>query len=83
MQGITVFRMQRSEEFQRAMLHFVGRFHASYVCRGVKPPVNVHADVPDYRAFLHLTARIARQASVVMHIHTPAKAANNDKRTFL
>ena len=82
-QGITIFRMQRNEEFLKSMLHFVSKFYTSYVQPGILPPVNMLFDTPGYCAFLHLALKIARETPEVMHIAHPALAKGSDMRTFL
>ncbi|KAK9787613.1 hypothetical protein WJX73_001321 [Symbiochloris irregularis] len=84
-QGMTIFRMERSPEFQRSMLSVISRFWTEYVCKGVRPPENVHSDRGSsaHMDLLSLVRNVADSCEVVMHIEEPGKAPNHDARVFL
>ena len=82
-QGITIFRMQRNDEFLRNMLYYVSIFYGSHVKPGIPPNVNFFSNLPGYAGFLQLSLKIARGTPAVVHIAYPAKAPACDRRAFL
>jgi hypothetical protein len=48
-QGMTIFRILRDEDFLRQMLVVIRRFHTTYVRAKKAPPVNMFYDRSEYQ----------------------------------
>lgn len=85
LQGLTVFRMWRDEEFIRDMLHFVSRVYTEHVLPDWPPPVNIFWGLPEYEQFLDRTNALANGATIVTQVPAAAvqRSSGSDQRAFL
>ena len=85
LQGLTIYRMWRDEEYIQAMLGFVSRVYTQHVLLGRPPPVNMFWGLPEYASFLAHTIALADGAAVVAHISAADVAHSScaDLRPFL
>ncbi len=84
-QGLTIYRMWRDEEYLKAMLDFVSRVYTQHVLLGRPPPGNIFWGLPEYKKFLERTIALADGAAVVARVPSGEvqHAPGADVRAFL
>ena len=66
--GSRIFRLMRDQGYLLGLLGTLSSMHCGHVLRRRPPPTNMFSRDPRYRALLGATARLGRQAAVVMEV---------------
>jgi hypothetical protein len=63
--GAVILRLRRDDDYIRAILAELRRFHTNFVLSGVLPPENFWTGLPEHRRILEATLEQAKSAQVV------------------
>ena len=83
--GVRVFRIERDDDYIRAMLSILSEFYTRYVLEGIEPPERMFAHRKDHQELIAATIRIARSAVIWDHIpkHLMLPGEEYDLRPFV
>ena len=83
LQGIRLFRMERSEPFLRLMLQHISLLYTQHVIPRRAPPLDLHWQSPDYQQLLRLTLKISADTPELAYMSAPVASPTCDRRAFL
>ena len=77
--GSRIFRVTRDHAYVRAMLDTLSHMYCAHVLRQRAPPPNMFSKDSRYRALLAATARLGRQAAVLLVVGGPADEGSDSE----